>query len=156
LDANGRQVLDEDGRPMLNDSWRRLPPADDRNLSADELRRAGWRNLNELIRWRLFQRTGGGLMAELGSHQLDACSIFLRKQRPPAVTGVGGKFFYTDDREVEDHVFCTFEFPGKRYDRSRRRYENGVPVGNDVVGVTYSSISTNAFEDWGEWIMGTK
>ena len=31
----------------------------------------------ELIRWRLWNRTGGGLMAELGSHQLDAASIFI-------------------------------------------------------------------------------
>ena len=31
--------------------------------------------MEELIRWRLWNRTGGGLMAELGSHQLDAASI---------------------------------------------------------------------------------
>ena len=30
-------------------------------------------------------------MAELGSHQLDACSIFLGKVHPLAVSGVGGK-----------------------------------------------------------------
>ncbi len=28
--------------------------------------------IEELIRWRLWDRTGAGLMAELGSHQLDA------------------------------------------------------------------------------------
>ena len=33
--------------------------------------------IEELIRWRLWDRTGAGLMAELGSHQLDAASIFL-------------------------------------------------------------------------------
>ena len=73
----------------------------------------------QLIRWRLYPETGGGLMAELGSHQLDACSIFLGKKHPLTVSGVGGKFFYSDDREVEDHVFCTFEFPGRRYVASR-------------------------------------
>jgi len=57
--------------------------------------------LDELIRWRLWNRTGGGLMAELGSHQLDACTIFLGKVKPIAVTGVGGKYFYRDEREVE-------------------------------------------------------
>jgi len=36
-------------------------------------------------------------MAELGSHQLDACSIFLGKAKPLAVSAVGGKMFYTDD-----------------------------------------------------------
>ena len=38
--------------------------------------------LEELIRWRLWKRTGGGLMAELGSHQLDASSIFITALRP--------------------------------------------------------------------------
>ena len=50
--------------------------------------------VEELIRWRLWDRTAAGLMAELGSHQLDACSIFLGKVKPLSVTGVGGKFFY--------------------------------------------------------------
>ena len=51
------------------------------------------------MRWRLYDRTGGGLMAELGSHQLDACSIFLGKVHPLAVQGVGGKFYYNDDEK---------------------------------------------------------
>ena len=33
-------------------------------------------------------------MAELGSHQLDAASIFLGKVHPISVTGFGGKNFY--------------------------------------------------------------
>ena len=33
--------------------------------------------IEELIRWRLWDRTGAGLMAELGSHQFDAASIFI-------------------------------------------------------------------------------
>ncbi|MBI1918499.1 MAG: Gfo/Idh/MocA family oxidoreductase [Planctomycetes bacterium] len=110
----------------------------------------------ELCNWRLYKRTGGGLMAELGSHQLDACSIFLGKVHPLAVSGVGGKFFYTDEREVEDHVFCTFEFPGKHYDPKKPRYKDGRPVDNDIVVVTYSSISTNDFEKYGECVMGSQ
>jgi len=88
-------------------------------------------------------------MAELGSHQLDACSIFLGKKRPIAVTGVGGKYFYNDEREVEDHVFCTFEFPGKNYNPKKG------PRDNDLVIVTYSSINTNGFEKYGECVMGS-
>jgi predicted dehydrogenase len=81
-------------------------------------------------------------MAELGSHQLDACSIFLGKKHPLAVTGVGGTFFYTDGREVDDHVFTMFEFPGK--------------TEHDRVVVTYSSINTNSFDGYGEMVMGSK
>jgi predicted dehydrogenase len=175
MDASGQRVRDEEGRPMFRDGWRPLIKPADQGIPEAVIRRAGWRNLKELVRWRLFQRTGGGLMAELGSHQLDACSIFLGKRHPLAVSGVGGKFFYEDDREVEDHVFCSFEFPGKDYAASRsNRYDNrtvtvrdprtgqdvsqvfGVPVRNDVVVVTYSSVSTNGFEKYGECVMGTK
>ncbi len=113
--------------------------------------------MNELVRWRLYKRTGGGLMAELGSHQLDACSIFLGKVKPIAVTAIGGKHFYQDDREIEDHVYCTYEFPGKTYDKNRAtRKPDGTCEYNDTVAVTYSSISTNSFEPYGECIMGTK
>jgi predicted dehydrogenase len=66
-----------------------------------------------------------------------------------AVTGIGGTFFYTDGREVDDHVFVTFEFPGKEY-------EKGKPDKGDHVVVTYSSINTNAFENYGEMLMGSR
>ncbi|MBV8382034.1 MAG: gfo/Idh/MocA family oxidoreductase, partial [Planctomycetaceae bacterium] len=81
--------------------------------------------------------------------QLDACSIFLGKKHPLAVSGIGGTFFYTDGREVDDHVFVTFEFPGK----------DDTPGGKDKgdrVIVTYSSINTNAFESYGECVMGSR
>ncbi len=143
------------------DGWR--PPIRDvdRNALADLIRsKYHYKSMEELVRWRLFQRTGGGLMAELGSHQLDACSIFLNKKHPLAVSGVGGKFFYhddTDDREVEDHVFCSFEFPGKHYDPTKpRRNAQGRAKHSDIVVVNYSSISTNDFEKYGECVMGPR
>ena len=81
------------------------------------LRRA--RPLEELIRWRLWNRTGGGLMAELGSHQLDAASIFIsglrndgEKALPLTVSAVGGRSSFPLDRDCEDHVYCMYEFPG--------------------------------------------
>src|ERR1700710_1010188 len=88
-------------------------------------------------------------MAELGSHQLDACSIFLGKKHPIAVTGIGGNYFYTDGREADDHVFVTFEFPGNDYKPGSDNHQGNVVV-------TYSSINTNAFEKYGECVMGTR
>ena len=139
-------VRDESGNVVYVDSWKPDTPELDKNV---DYAKYGYKSLEELIRWRLFNRTGAGLMAELGSHQLDACSIFLGKKHPLAVTGVGGTFFYTDGREVDDHVFVTFEFPGKEY-------EVGKPDKGDHVVVTYSSINTNAFEKYGEMLMGTR
>ncbi len=130
---------DEKGNIVYRDSWKR--PIDPRDKDVD-FAAHGYKSLEELIRWRLYNRTGAGLMAELGSHQLDACSIFLGKKHPLAVTGIGGTFFYKDDREVDDHVFTLFEFPGE--------------TEKDRVVVTYSSINTNSFDGYGEMVMGSK
>ena len=64
--------------------------------------------IEELIRWRLWDRTGGGLMAELGSHQLDAASIFIsamhggKKQRPLCVMAAANRPLFPVDRDVND------------------------------------------------------
>jgi predicted dehydrogenase len=134
--------------------------------------------MEELHRWRLFDRTGAGLMAELGSHQLDAVSIFLsslrsdgKKVHPLSVHAVGGRHIMPVDREVEDHVYCMFEFPGPDYSPTfdvgyYDRVENYPKKGEGVAGfdkdpnkrvvVTYSSINGNGFGGWGEVVMGTK
>ncbi len=135
--------------PNLRDSW--YPPIyqEDYDALKDKVKDYGFDSVEELVRWRLFNATGNGLMAELGSHQLDACSIFLGKVHPLAVTGVGGKYFYgpgRNDRESDDHVFVTYEFPGPNYDNDK----------SDIVVVTYSSINTNAFENYGECVMGSR
>lgn len=117
--------------------------------------------LEELIRWRLWDRTGGGMMAELGSHQLDAASIFItaqrpdgRKVKPVSVVGVGGRHIFPPDRECEDHVYCTFEFPGNGYYQGEDTHEVANP--NKKIVVTYSSINGNGYGGWGETVFGTK
>ena len=112
--------------------------------------------LEELIRWRLWERTGGGLMAELGSHQLDAASIFVsamyedgRKARPLRVAANGGRHIFPHDRDCEDHVYCNYEFPAPGYEHYDRRTHD-----NKIV-VTYSSINGNDFGGYGEVVMGT-
>jgi len=118
------------------DSWHPPIPEQDRGVPYDEY---GYNSLEELIRWRLSGRTGGGLMVELGSHQLDAVSIFLGKKLPVAVQGTGVTSFFKDGRDVFDHIFLTYEFPEP-----------------EKVVVTYSSICTNMFEGYGEQVMGTR
>ena len=117
--------------------------------------------MEELIRWRLWNRTGGGLMAELGSHQLDASSIFVSSQRddgqkvlPLSVTAIGGRHLFPVDRDAADHVYCTFEFPGKGYYKDFATGE--VEDENKKIVVTYSSINGNGFGGYGEIVMGTK
>jgi predicted dehydrogenase len=139
-------------QPFYRDGW--FPPITHEDYDAladkkDMLNKYGFDNVEQLIRWRLYQATGGGLMAELGSHQLDAASIFLGHVHPLAVSGVGTRSFFgpgKNDRDIDDHVFATYEFPGKNHDKDK----------NDIVVVTYSSISTNGFENYGECVMGDR
>jgi predicted dehydrogenase len=146
-------------QPTIRDGW--TPPIykmDYDALHEDAKSKYGYKDIDELIRWRLYQRTGGGLMAELGSHQLDAASIFLGKVHPLAVTGVGTHSFFGYDhhgknpREIDDHVFVTFEFPGKNHPKGPNKGNDD----RDVVVVTYSSVSTNSFEKYGECVMGSR
>lgn len=147
----------------INDSWKKDIPKADNDALASKIKQLGYKSMEELCHWRLYKRTGGGLMAELGSHQLDACSIFLGKVKPLAVTAVGGTYFYRDGREVEDHVFCTFEFPGRNFWKDGKEppvnvydVKDRIKDKDDRVVVTYSSINTNQFEPYGECVMGSR
>ena len=113
--------------------------------------------IEELIRWRLWDRTGGGLMAELGSHQLDAASIFIaalhggKKQHPLSVSASGSRSLFSPlDRDVDDHVAALYDYPAANYDP------------NDELGkqrkvtVAYATINGNGFGGYGEVVFGTK
>lgn len=141
------------------DSWNKPILDADRKALEQDVEKYGFDSMEQLVNWRLYNKTGGGLMAELGSHQLDAASIFLGKVKPLAVSGYGGRNFYgvkgvgskdkqSDHREIDDHVYVTFEFPGRHYDA----YDNP----DDIVIVTYSSINTNRFEPYGEEVFGSR
>jgi predicted dehydrogenase len=122
----------------------------------------------ELLRWRLWQRTGGGLMVELGSHQLDAATIFLGANRDYYLDQIGSKEprgekvhplkvhvsanrnIFALDRQVSDHVTTLVEFPAPDYDE---RTEAGR---KRKICVQYSTINGNGFGGYGEIVYGTE
>src|SRR5262249_47913135 len=89
-------------QPEFRDGWFNPVTEEDYNALEKVITKYGYDNVQQLIRWRLYNETGGGLMAELGSHQLDACSIFLGKVHPIAVSGVGYKSFYGSLADMGD------------------------------------------------------
>ena len=153
---------DLDGKPFdipfYRDGWCKPILAQDAEAlikDPSSMKEYGYESVTELARWRLYDKTGGGLMAELGSHQLDASSIFLGHVHPLAVSGIGGKFFYgpgRNDRESDDGVFVTFEFPGPKHPKAGK----GGTDPSDVVVVSYESFNTNGFEKYGECLMGSR
>lgn len=104
-----------------NASWRRPVPKD---------------STEELTNWRLYRKFSHGLMAELGSHQIDVVN-WMVGEVPSAVVGIGGLDHYKDGRDILDNVQVIFKYPGG-------------------VKMTFQSLTTNQFSGCHEKIMGTK
>jgi predicted dehydrogenase len=112
--------------------------------------------LEELIRWRLWDRTGAGLMGELGGHQLDAAGMYVaaahggKKQLPLTIVASAGRPLFPPDREANDHVYCIVEFPAPGYDAKD-------PLKNlKKIGVQYAAVNGNDFGGYGEIVYGDK
>ncbi|HXH44795.1 MAG TPA: Gfo/Idh/MocA family oxidoreductase [Bradyrhizobium sp.] len=116
-----------------NGNWRRKgePPSPDYDPA-----KWGYPTFEHLINWRLYWKYSQGLIAELCSHQLNATNWFLGST-PEAVSATGGVYRFKDGREVFDHLYATFEYPH----------------GQTAV---FSSIESNAFDDYYEMFLGTK
>jgi len=128
-----------------NNDWRREVPdlAELRDLDPSfSPGKWGYGSLEELVNWRLYRKYSEGLMGELGSHQLDVVNWFTGTV-PRRVTGTGGIFRWQDGRNVDDHVFVTFDYPAG-------------PLTRTGLTVTFSSITSNKFDDYYEQFMGTK
>jgi predicted dehydrogenase len=103
----------------------------------------GYPNLEELVNWRLYRKYSQGLPAELASHQLDVTNWFSGTV-PMRIEGSGGIYKWKEDgRTIEDHVYLICEYPPG-------------PISPGGLTVTFSSITTNAFDNYYEQFMGTK
>lgn len=76
-------------------SWRRAGPTPEREQE---------------LNWRLSSGTSGGLLGEIGIHQLDLIGWYLNRQ-PTAVTGFGATVNWSDGRDVPDTIQCVIEYP---------------------------------------------
>lgn len=81
-----------------------------RALTPEMLAKYGYGSMQEFRNWRWFRKYSGGLMADLGSHQVDIFNWFL--QTPPSrVMASGGVDYYTDKGcEWYDNVLAIYEY----------------------------------------------
>lgn len=116
-----------------NGNWRRTgdPPTPAYDPSP-----WGYKNWEHLLNWRLYKQYSRGLLAELASHQVNVVNWFFDAV-PEFVHGSGAVARWKDGREVDDHVYATFEYSGGRT-------------------ATFSSIESNAFDHFYEVFFGTK
>lgn len=105
-------------------------------------RNGNWRRkvsnpeLERQINWRMYKEYSGGLMAELGSHQLNMIDNILGSH-PTKVVGTGGIDYWKDGRETFDNVHALFDYP------------NGVKV-------AFHSGTTNSYEGFQMKFYGEK
>ncbi len=102
-----------------NTSWRRPVPPD---------------TTDKFWNWRLYKETSQGLLAELGSHQIQVVNWYL-ESRPTSVVGLGGIDYWKDGRTVNDNVEVLYEYP------------NGIKL-------NYTSLTTNQYDGYAEQFMG--
>lgn len=119
-----------------NNSWRRPVPVPKTDPD--------WRRLERRLNWRLYKDYSAGLMAELGSHQMDVANWFFGTH-PHRVLATGGIEFFRDGREVCDNISCLYEY--------RLKDQRGTPY---TVRASYTSLCNNAYEGASELILGTR
>jgi predicted dehydrogenase len=92
--ATGRTVMAR-SQWHKKQSWRFTSPNPEREIE---------------VNWRLDKKLSVGLIGEIGIHQVDATSWFIR-DLPVAVTGFGGVLHWKDGRSVPDTIQAVFEYP---------------------------------------------
>lgn len=103
-------------------------------------RNADWRrpvptkDLERWINWRLYKEYSGGLMTELGSHQLEVCN-WVADKIPIEISGMGDIVYWKDGREVYDSVAVNY------------RYSDGRKI-------VYESLISNKYNGMEEQILG--
>lgn len=137
-----------------NGDWRRhIPESDPGGRITIPLER--WLN------WRLYKEYSGGLMTELGSHQVDVATWILDAM-PTAITAMGGLDYWKDGRDVFDNVQVVYEYPIEKSSasyfvppfRNKPQQEQNKLEEPYVVRVVYTSINANAHDGASEEIMG--
>jgi predicted dehydrogenase len=146
-----------------NNNWRRPVPVPKGDPQYGEL--------EHRLNWRLYKRYSQGLMAELGSHQMDVANWVLGSS-PKRVIASGGIDYWQDGREVFDNAFCIYDYElpecetppigagataarGAGVSPATKRGA-GLQPATYTVRVTYSSLCNNAYEGAAELILGTK
>ena len=78
-------------------------------LPESVLQAHGYANMHEFRNWRWFRKYSGGIISDLGAHQIDIFN-FMLGSHPTSVMAGGGRDYYPN-HEWYDNVFAIYEFP---------------------------------------------
>jgi predicted dehydrogenase len=78
-------------------------------IPEDVLHKYGYANMHEFRNWRWFKKYSGGVISDLGAHQIDVFNWML-DCNPVSVIAGGGRDYYPN-HEWYDNVFAIHEYP---------------------------------------------
>jgi predicted dehydrogenase len=90
-------------------------------ISDDLLKRYGYDTMERFRNWRWYKQYSGGAIADLGSHQIDIFSWFMRSN-PVAVMASGSNDYYQKG-EWYDHVMAIYEYEDAKGHKVRGIYQ---------------------------------
>jgi predicted dehydrogenase len=98
-----------DGAPPAGLDWEMwLGPSPERPFNPNRF--GVYPKAYSYFRW--FWDYAGGHITDSGVHMLDILQMAFDEAMPKAVTAIGGKFWFKDDRETPDTLQVTYEYPG--------------------------------------------
>ena len=129
-----------------------MPPED----AGVQVRAHGYESIEALVRWQLWEESSGGLLMELGQHLFDAAAMFMaatpnRDQQaayPLSVAASAGRLRPDAEGDLDDHVYCVFEYPLAGY------LAEGPRKTRKKIGLQYDLIIGNQFDGYGETVLG--
>lgn len=154
-DKDASKAAKKDERKL--DWWREVP-AEDAGVKAKD---HGYASVEELVRWQLWEKLSGGLLMELGTQLFDAASLFMAatpnrspdRDFPLSVTASASQLMPAIGGDVDDHVYCVFEYQAKDY--TDKGYECELPQkARKKIGLQYDLIIGNDFDGYGETVLG--
>ncbi|MHC4983127.1 MAG: Gfo/Idh/MocA family protein [Planctomycetota bacterium] len=107
-------------------------------IPADVLAKFGYKSMDHFRNWRWYRQYSAGPISDLGSHQIDVFSWFL-KANPESVMAAGGKDYYEASEWYTD-MMTIYEYR----------------LGSGSVRAFYQVLNTNGFGRYFERFMGDK
>lgn len=111
----------------------------------------GYGSVREMRNWRHYRKYGGGIISDLGAHQIDLFNWFYQAM-PKKVQAMGGIDFWTEDNqlgtyELPDNVMVMYEYemPGDLSPDGKPHVARGF----------YQTLTTTGFQGFHERFNGT-
>ena len=124
------------------------------------LKFAGYDSPLELVRWQLYEKYSGGLLAELGGQLFGAAAMFVaatpngdpKRPYPLSVVGSGNQILRDAAGDIDDHVHCLFEYAIEGYVDAA-----AIPAkARKKIALQFDFIIGNEFDGYGETVLGRK